>query len=182
MMTFQTMLARLTLVVLVAVAPVAAHADQLWNWSYTSAPALSEVGLAAVAQGTLSTAGTASNVEQILSITGTYNGAAILGLVGPVSNTHFTYDNMITASSPYLSIYGVMFTVAGSNEEHNLFFGGADNSGAAVFYDGYYDTRYHFTGGTFTLSAVTAVPEVSTWLLLLAGLGLTGMAAQRRRR
>jgi hypothetical protein len=179
-MKSQQLLARLTLVVLIAVAPLVARADQLWDWRYTSDPALSDAGLNAEAHGTLSTA-SAGALVNIVSLGGVYNGATILGLTPLNANTHFSYDNLISTSDPYLSIRGLMFTIAGTNEQHNLFFIGENGNGAPLYYDGYFSDEVHFTGGTFTLSAVTAVPELSPYLLLLAGLGSVGMAAQRRR-
>ena len=180
MMKIQKLLAHSMLVMVVALAPLAAHADQLWNWTYDSVPTAGDAGAVAVASGTLTTAGTGSGFQEILSLTGVYNGVDILGLTALGTNSYFTYDNTISSDSPHFGTPGMMFTVAGSNDEHNIWFTSDANNGAGLYQDGFFSNTYHITYGTFTLTAATAVPELSIYLLLLAGLAVMGVAAKRR--
>ena len=45
-----------------------------------------------------------------------------------------------------------------------------------------YDTSAEFIGPTYNFNYINAVPEPSTYVLMLAGLGVVGFVANRRRK
>lgn len=143
----------------------AAHADQTWAFSYT--------GGGVSASGTFTTASAAPVAQDVLSISGTRNGVAILGLVPLGSSTDYSYDNQFSPVAPYFSDAGVLLAMAGGNPDVNIyFFQGAFSD---LYNDG---TNFIETPISFN---VTAVPEPATVLSMLAGLGLVGVQLRRRR-
>ena len=142
----------------------AAHASQTWAWSYS--------GTGVVASGTLTTAGAALVPEDILAITGSRNGLAITGLVPLDTDINFLYDNQFTSVGASFSDGGMVFSVAGGQPNVNVY-----------FFDGSY-TDLYIDGANAVETAiswnVSAVPEPSTALAMLAGLGLLGVAVRRR--
>ncbi len=107
----------------------------------------------------------------VTSITGTYDGAAITGLL-PV-NSLGGNDNLVDTSQGLVDGDGITFAIAGSDSHYltgvNVFsvgqFAYTDNSDARL--------------GTFTLTA--AVPEPASWALLGAGFGVVGHGLRARR-
>ncbi len=143
----------------------AAQADTVWNWSYT--------GEGVTASGTLTTAGQALVAEDILAVTGTRNGLAITGLVPLGDDPFFEYDNQFSSVAPYFSAPGMLFSVAGGQPNVNIY-----------FFDGEYFDLY--TDGLSAIEvpisfSVTAVPEASTVLSMMAGLGLLGVYMRKSR-
>lgn len=66
-----------------------------------------------------------------------------------------------------------------SHNYTNFVLAAGDKVGIAINYDGvYYNDS---TGLNFTVTSAGAVPEASTWAMLIAGFGLTGAAMRRRR-
>jgi len=160
-MTFKPLLVAVALT-----AAGAAQADQTWNWSYS--------GAGVTAAGTFTTAGAALVFEDILSISGTRNGAAITGLVPLDSDPFFAYDNQFRFPGEHFSDGGMLFSVAGQPNVNVYFFDG-------TYVDLYTDGTDPFeTPITFNVTA--AVPEPATVLSMLAGLGLVGAALCMRRR
>ncbi len=142
-----------------------AHADQTWAFSYT--------GAGVTASGTFTTASAAPVAQDVLSISGTRNGVAILGLVPLGMNLTYAYDNQFNPAAPYFTENGLLLAMAGSNPDVNVY-----------FFDGAYtdlfacDSTCVETPISFN---VTAVPEPATVLSMLAGLGLVGVQLRRRR-
>lgn len=146
----------------------AAQADTTWAWSYS--------GDGVVASGTFVTAGTALVPEDILSITGTRNGVAILGLLPLDSDPNFVYDNQFTIAEPHFTDGGLLFDVGGGDFGHvNVY-----------YFEGQYvdlqvDADAQVTFETPITFTVSAVPEVSTYAYMALGLAGVGMLARRRR-
>ena len=144
------------------------------------------------AAGILTTADTlnAVNGYDILGITGSVTGAGggvITSLVSnpgqpfPTINYGFQYDNVLFPSAVQtLDISGVLFTTAGG-AIWNLW------GNTPTDYQLYtYSPVAVDVHGSMTLSAVpqltlTAVPEPQTYAMMLAGLGLMGFVASRRK-
>jgi hypothetical protein len=105
----------------------------------------------------------------ITSITGMVNGSAI---VAPTGN----YGNYFTTGASFLDGTGLQFFTAAGNDIR--FF--------------YQDTAAKYRVNTFspgsssfvtaTSAAIGAVPEASTWAMMLAGFGIVGSAVRLRRR
>jgi hypothetical protein len=123
---------------------------------------------------------------EIQSISGTVlgsGGGPITGLIanpnqasgGNFTQLGFIYDNNAFASAPFLNLWGVLFTTAPNGSVWNLWGTSQTdyelytyNSGAGTGVD---------VHGTMT---VAAVPEASTWAMLLIGFAGLGFAAHRR--
>ena len=142
-----------------------------WAWSYT--------GPGVTAAGTLTTAGNALSPEAILSITGTRNGATILGLVPLGIDPNYEYDNEFTIGNPHFSEPGMLFDLGG----------GLDSSHVNLYYDlttnNYVDLRINDVTGAVIDTNVTfnvsAVPEAATYAYMALGLAGLGIAARRRK-
>lgn len=144
----------------------AAHANQTWAFSYS--------GAGVVASGTFTTASAAPAPQPVLSMSGTRNGVAILGLVPVGSSLTYSYDNEFSPVSPYFTSDGLLLDMAGSVPDVNVYFF------AGAFTDLYgCDTTCVETPISFS---VRAVPEPATVLSMLAGLGVMGVGMQLRRR
>ncbi len=143
----------------------AAQANQTWAWSYA--------GVGVTASGTLTTAGQALSFEDILSVTGTRNGAPIIGLVPLDTDPDFGYDNQFRSVGEHFTDGGVVFDFAGALPNVNLYvLGGVYldlfiNNGSAV------EVPVTFN--------VTAVPEPATVASMLAGLGLLAVYMRKAR-
>ncbi|MDO9075746.1 MAG: PEP-CTERM sorting domain-containing protein [Rubrivivax sp.] len=143
----------------------AAHADQTWAFNYS--------GGSITASGTFTTASAAPGAQDVLSISGTRNGAAILGLVPLDSDPNFLYDNQFNPLAPHFTEFGLLLDIDGSQPNVNVYFFEGD------YYDIYVDgLQVIETPISFN---VTAVPEPATVLSMLAGLGLVGLQLRRRR-
>ncbi len=145
----------------------AAHADQTWIWSYT--------GDGVTAAGTLTTAGPALVPEAILSVTGSRNGLAITGLVPLGTDPFFEYDNEFSSVAPYFSAPGMLYSVAGGQPNVNVYFFNGE------YFDLYADGLEAIEVPiTFSVTAAP-VPEPSTVLAMMAGLGLLGVYMRKNR-
>ena len=148
----------------------AAHAVT-WRWSYS--------GTGLTASGTFTTAGNAAVAEEVLSITGTRNGAPILGMVPLDTDGNYSYDNLFVRTAPYFTTGGLLFNMGGTGEDAsvNLYFDDSDNA--------FHDLRLNFAGTSITDTvvtfSVTAVPEAATYAYMALGLVGLGVAARRRR-
>ncbi len=143
----------------------AAHADTTWAFSYT--------GQDVTASGTFTTAGNALTPEAVLSITGFRNGQAITGILPLDSDDNFIYDNLFTSASPNFTEGGILFSVAGGQPNTNVYF--SEGEYFEVYVDGLSAVNVPIVW------SVTAVPEVSTVLSMMAGLGLLGVYMRRNR-
>lgn len=145
------------------------QAQSIWDWSYS--------GTGVAASGTFTTAGNALTAESILSFNGVRNGDAITGLVPLNSNPGFNYDNLFQTGVPKVNSNGILFNVtAGGVGDVNIYY----QDGA------YHEYTYSgIPGGvldrTVNFQVTAAVPEPETYAMLLAGLGLVGAIARRRK-
>ena len=121
---------------------------------------------------------------------GTINGMVSGSVLPPTMLTSpsslWLYDNALAPDGPTVfALGGVAFTTPGSRE-WNLWGNSSDESNVSVpgaytlwskvvGAQGTYDVQ---TTGTLTISAI---PEPETYAMLLAGLGLMGFVARRRR-
>lgn len=146
------------LLLLMAAAPV--MANTFWNWSYSATSGGSVYG-----SGTFETAsGTGGD---ILSITGTANGATITGF----SNWGGA-DNILYTTGAPVSNAGISFSTAGG-PDWNLY---ASPQGALIAVPSSGHVYSYIT------MSVTAVPEPETYAMLLLGLGVIGAIGRRRGR
>jgi hypothetical protein len=132
----------------------------VWDWTYTSS--------LYSGSGTLTTDGV-GNPQTIETFTGTWNGAAITGLLatGNIGGN----DNLLAASPPQMDGSGVSFST--SSDQFNIF--RADNVDYGAFgFNGLFDN------GTGRFSA-TPVPEPATDIILFALAPLFIMARRRNR-
>lgn len=164
-MKFQRLLVAGAIALSSLVASTAAQA-LTWTFSY-SAPGIT-------ASGSFTTAGAALVAEDILSITGTRNGQAITGLVPVGSDPEFIYDNQFTISAPNFTDGGMLFSVAGGQPNTNVYFVDGE------YFEVYVDDVAGAINTPITW-AVTAVPEPSTALALIAGLGMVGVYMRKAR-
>ncbi|WP_137178207.1 PEP-CTERM sorting domain-containing protein [Roseomonas sp. AR75] len=164
-------------------APLQAHAELLWNWSYSGA------GIAA--SGTFTTGETpdGAGFYAITGITGTRNGIAITALqptgTAIPGNAPFAVDNLVRTTGAQLSTHGIGFAMADGTYANPFF---AD----FLPTPGYLEFRSvpPFSNGvgngntelpiTFSAAIVeTPVPAPAGFGLLLAG--IAGLLVARRR-
>jgi hypothetical protein len=152
-----------------------------WNWSYSGA------GIAA--SGTFTTVDTPDGSGSYLmtGIAGVRNGAAILGLQPagtPIpGNELFSVDNLVRVESPQLTVHGFGYAIAGGTFSNPFFARFLQPPEYLEFF-----SAPPFTPGVagpedselpIRFSAAPApVPEAATWALLLAGLGMFGLATR----
>jgi hypothetical protein len=151
------------------IAAVPADAAQ-YLFSFNTATPL--FGPTAAGSGTFTTSNTAMTVAgqtafQILSISGTVNGLAI---VAPTGN----YGNYFTTGPSFLDGTGTSFTVAGGGRVD--FFNQSSN--------GLYRVNTFSPGSSNFVNAssslVAPVPEPASWAMLLLGFAAIGFAMRRR--
>jgi hypothetical protein len=139
----------------------------MYDWSYTG-PNLS-------ASGSFSTGAADSGGFDIVSISGTSNGNAITGLLGlHQCCSSPANDNIFYTSEPHFDLSGLGFMDSG-NEWVNIYFAGTYQ---ALIGAGGNTVGGNGPSGELTISPV---PEPETYAMMLAGLGLLGLAARRRK-
>ena len=159
-----------------AFAGTAAHADTLWEFSYS--------GSGVSASGSFETVGNGSTPTEVTSMTGTYSdgissGAISLvadptpGAVATSADGLYYYDNMF-GGTPSLDIDGLLFD-AGA-QEINLY------TDPGLGLTSLTDRNGGYVYSPVSSFSVTAVPEPGSMALLLAGLGALGIASRRRAR
>jgi hypothetical protein len=123
----------------------------------------------------------------VTSITGNVDGDAITSLQSTAGLTPFNatqfyspdnyyyFNNKFYNADPVFDDGGLLFYTA-SGKEYNFF---SDGPGAYHFLASVPFGARGIAESTGTLS-ITAVPEASTWILMIAGFGLVGVSARRR--
>jgi hypothetical protein len=149
---------------------------EVFDWSLTGpAPALG--GLPFPGSGTITASPTASTgVWDIDTITGVINGSEITGL----SAFRGADNEVFTNGFAFDSTVGISFETAAGQSVNIFSFDGQMTPPTGNAY-GEFASPGGFGVGTFTL---TAVPEASTWALMVigfAGLGIAGYRATRKR-
>jgi hypothetical protein len=124
--------------------------------------------------------------DLVTSITGNVTGL----LVAPISgiegqpNIHYTSDNIINSFAPIVSNSGVLFSAGGfffniysvENGPTFDYFISTNQFGADYF------TNPLFNPGSLILSGtIAAVPELSTWMMMIVGFSGLYIAGFRRR-
>jgi hypothetical protein len=191
-----------------AAAAAPAHADVVtFDWSLTS-PSQANGGFTLTGSGTI-TATTGVNGDMVTAISGELNGSvgtpvtnlqitglAPLGssgmpdnLILPIGSSFGTgkkaftsVSNLNTANPVNSTNGGLEFLTADGSVR--ILSEVAPNSSPTEATGNFYEEfgPAGFGVGVFTLTAVTAVPEPSTWAMLLLGFFGVGWAAYRRKR
>ena len=143
-----------------------ATADTVWQWSYS--------GTGISASGAMTTSDTldANGFHQILSVSGKRNGDVITGLFTTGSaipgNEPYAIDNLIkVGSSGQITSEGFGYTLA-SGAHANPYF--ADFLAPQAYYE-VFTQGTTFIGEAAVVFSASPVPESSTAVLLMAGLG-----------
>ena len=170
-------------VALAAAVAVAAMPASAYTYSFNYSSTDSNAPFASTGSFTTNNALNGVGGHDITSISGTVDADPITGLVANPSRPNaqnsadgfFTYDNVYFGGNPVIDNAGVLFSGA-SGLEYNFF---SDAPGVYELYSATPGVGYgaHSVG---TLS-VAAIPEPATWGLLLAGFGMVGVAARRRK-
>ncbi len=133
-----------------------------------------------IASGTLDATNQGGGVYLVTGMTGSVFGSGVspnpdpITGVAPLNPPGFTTDNLLyPASDPTLDVYGIGFYTA-SGLDWNVW-GNSPGNYTLYAYDG---GNYVVTqGGDFS---VTAIPEASTWAMMLLGFGGLSFAGYRK--
>jgi hypothetical protein len=136
-----------------------------FDFSYSLPPGSGSTPFSVTASGTFTTSAFDGTSYTITDITGTWNGFGITGLLAP--GTFGGNDNLLFPSSPFLSVSGVAFTVAGPGDDEagqvNLYFDGES-----------YTENTTNVGGTAVLAITprdtASVPEPNSFAFAIVGL------------
>jgi hypothetical protein len=176
-MTFAKLTAAVLIAGLLPLAAASAPASaKVFDWSITG-PAPDLGGVPFPGSGTITATLTASpGVWDIDTITGTVNGSDITG-----TSTFRGADNeLFTNGFAFVSTVGISFETAAGQSVNIFSFFGQETPPTGNAY-GEFASPGGFGVGTFTL---TAVPEASTWAMMVigfAGLGVAGYRASQKR-
>jgi PEP-CTERM motif len=144
------------------------------QYGFTFVTSTALFGAPVTGSGVFTTTDTAAQVNNqtafaITSISGMVNGSAI---VAPTGN----YGNYFTTGPSFLDGTGLRFFTAAGNDIRFFFQDTAAQYRVNTFSPG----SSSFV--TATSTAIGAVPEASTWAMMLAGFGIVGSAVRLRRR
>ena len=154
-----------------------------FDWSYSGSN-----GGPVTASGTLDATPIGGGVYDVISITGTRNGVAITGLA-----TYAGEDNEIYTTPPHVDYPGLAYSIIGGSV-FNVYYDTSTSDSYACGAVGYCEIGPGVAGtdglgppvdsigpiATFTL---TAIPEASSWAMMMlgfAGLGFAGYRASRK--
>lgn len=197
-------LIRFVAVLAIALCPFSARAD-LFNFSYTfGSGAVASGSLTGTQSGNF--VESVSNVSVFfdgIPLAGNpnlyqpYNFVAGCCFVAgpPVISFNGNLNNFIFSNGPPVDPYGATnwFSMNGTDIDYSNFGTLAPLRTASLYYDqshSYSDASINgvalvghgaFDAGRWSLTSVTPVPEPETYAMLLAGLGLLGFAARRRK-
>ncbi len=161
-----------------------AHASVVFDWSYVG-----NNGGAVSASGTVTTTPEGGGVYDVTAITGQRNGVPITGLATYAGDDQLVY-------TPAANLYGVDAAVdypglayAAGGVDYNVYYFPLPYTSSDVYWCGGYGycevgpSSLGIPSGIVTSFTLTAVPEASTWAMMLlgfAGLGFAGYRASRR--
>ena len=133
------------------------------------------------ASGTFTTGGSTLPAA-ITNITGSVHADPTTSIIGGAITALSPYadsDNVLysTTAPGQVSIGGVSFTDAGGQSFNLYSWNGGDSALASVV-----DSVGYPQNGVAGTLTVTAVPELSTWTMLLAGFGALGFGGYRARK
>jgi hypothetical protein len=120
---------------------------------------------------------TTDGSDNVTAITGTVAGVGggSIGGLAPLGNPSWIYDNKFTASSPYVSNGGILFSVGAFL--YNLY-----SDGPNYYLSTFNPDGTHYNPGDVGTLAVAQTPlPGALWLFGSALAGLWGMFARRRR-
>jgi hypothetical protein len=147
-----------------------------WNFSFADAGGDS-------ATGQFVTTGSGPNYA-ITSIAGTFDGQTIAGLDAAYAGP----DNTFYSAGPYVSFGGLSFDLAGGPlTQVNVWYGNANGFNGFTGVNYWLDINPPDTAGfgpdagPLTSFTVTAVPEPSTWAMMVLGFAGVGFMAYRRK-
>jgi hypothetical protein len=154
-----------------------AHA-QTFDWSYTCETS----GCTDNASGTLTTGAFSGGVATILSITGTYDGSAITGLLarGTCCASELNDNLLYFPGTPYLDILGLGLAVGSLDLDSNIFFDDGTYGDDTCISGNNCSTDYtHVSSGIFPTEPT---PEPSAFSLVFVALaaGLISLGFKRR--
>jgi hypothetical protein len=169
-----------TAVALAALAPAASAFADSFAWSYTGLN-----GYVVNASGTLNATPTGGGAFQVTSISGTWNGIAIVGLTGYAGD-----DEMVYTGAPHVDYPGLAFLLA-NGTAINAYSDTSLVDSYACGAVGYCEIGPGVPG-TSGLDgpdpihqidfSLTAVPEPGAWALMLLGFGAIAVTLRRRPR
>ncbi|WP_024516270.1 PEP-CTERM domain protein [Bradyrhizobium sp. Tv2a-2] len=111
-------------------------------------------------------AATGSVINLITSTTTQITGVVPLGI-----NSDFNYDNLLFPDAPYVSSNGLLFSSSMPNFFYNIYTDGTSYWISATDPTGDITSPFYSPGdlGQLTVTAVSGVPEASTWIMMLLG-------------
>lgn len=109
-----------------------------------------------------------------------YGAAVYGGGVGGHWETIPAHDVLVPEQTTYGGANG---SIAQTGDPFNIAGGCSDESCTEYFYDKYFQSSQYRSGDQLPLAAgIQPVPEPETWAMMLAGLGLLGWSAAKRRK
>jgi hypothetical protein len=157
----------------------------VFDWSYSGFN-----GVAVSAAGTLDATPLGGGVYQVDSISGERNGVVITGLTDYAGN-----DNYVYTASPNVDYPGLAYTTT-DGSAYNVYYDTSTADSYACGLIGYCEIGPGAPGtsglgppvdsiGPMSAFTLTAVPELSTWAMMLvgfAGVGYVGLLRSKRYR
>lgn len=130
-----------------------------------------------VGSGTLETDADGTSMGRVLTLSGTFGGSPMLLLAPGTYPAGAPNDNLFNPTAPFFTFSGLSFSAGG--QSFNLFdeFGTVALCGRTD--ECTIDERTSFSA---SLVPTAAIPEPSTWAMLLLGFGLVGTVLRRTRR
>ena len=127
-----------------------------------------------------------STIDLITNVTGTFDGSSIVSFAANPTFPNYstivnidggganvTYDNVFLNSSKSLDDNGVVLTLA-NGQKVSLW---GNSSTSAGYFSNWSGTGHDFNGS----AVIASVPEPETYGMMLAGLGLIGWIARRKK-
>jgi small ligand-binding sensory domain FIST len=152
--------------------------------------------MSCASQASASIVYTVNDTVGAYTVIGTITTDGVIGTVHPtdVTSYNLTFTGMAVADTPSNSTVNLVGNALTANATQ-LLFNFSDSSGVDFFiagpsvFDNYYQTQVIVDGtlvsktvtGNVAIAAVTAVPEPSTWAMMILGFAGIGFMAYRRK-